>query len=129
MRMTYLTTGILVLALAAAVPAAADPKTPATTAQQAVKTDARLQGNWIVVKATGSFDEMNIGTIYSFKGTTMSTTKDDSGPSGTFSATDGRVVWKLNGMDMEMTYKYRFEGKNLLIEPEGGDQTLILKKQ
>lgn len=128
MRMTCLAAGILALTLAATLPAAASSKTPAT-AQPAGKTDARLQGNWIVVKATGSFDEMNIGTVYSFKGTTMSTTKDGSGPSGTFSSVDGRVVWKLSGMDMEMTYKYRFEGKNLLIEPEGGDQTLILKKQ
>jgi len=128
MRMTYLTTGILALTLAAAVPAAAAPKTPAT-AQQAVKTDARLQGNWIVVKATGAFDETNIGTVYGFKGTTMSTTKDDSGPSGTFSSLNGRIVWKLSGMDIEMTYKYRFEGKNLLIEPENSGQTLILKKQ
>lgn len=128
MHMTYLTTGILALTLAATLPAAAAPKTSAAT-QPSGKTDARLQGNWIVVKATGSFDEMNIGTVYSFKGTTMSTTKDGNGPSGTFSSVDGRVVWKLSGMDMEMTYKYRFEGKNLLIEPEGGDQTLILKKQ
>lgn len=128
MRITYLTTGILALALAAAVPAAAAPKTPAT-AQQAVKTDARLQGNWKVVKATGAFDETNIGTVYGFKGTAMSTTKDGSGPSGTFSSVDGRIVWKLSGMDMEMTYKYKFEGKNLLIEPENSGQTLILKKQ
>lgn len=128
MRMIYLATGILALTLAATLPAAAAPKTPAS-AQPAGKTDARLQGKWKVVKATGAFDETNIGTVYSFKGATMSTTKDGSGPSGTFSSVDGRIVWKLSGMDMEMTYKYRFEGAHLVIEPENSGQTLILKKQ
>ncbi len=128
MRMIYLATGILALTLAAALPAAAAPKTPASS-QPAGKADARLQGKWKVVKATGALDETNVGTVYSFKGASMSTTKDGSGPSGTFSSVDGRIIWKLNGMDMQMTYKYKFEGANLIIEPENSGQTLTLKKQ
>ncbi len=128
MRITDLATGILTLTLAAALPLTAAPKALAA-ANQAVKTDKNLQGNWKVIKATGSFDETNIGTVYSFNGARMSTTKDDYSTNGTFSSVDGRIVWKLSGMDMEMTYRYRFDGKNLLIEPEGGGQTLILKKQ
>jgi hypothetical protein len=94
--------------------------------QSGIPNPERLKGNWIIVAANGSLDELNLNTKYSFDGKSLTTSKEGMDVTGTYTADDSVIYWKLENMDF--TYKYNFEGKNLILAPIGGDQNFTLER-
>ncbi len=86
----------------------------------------RLQGTWEVVKAEGEMADLNVGANYIFEGTKMTTEKGFE-VSGELIATDSTIIWKLE--NMEMNYTYKFDGNTLVIEPLNSGQKLYLEKK
>ncbi|MEA1874636.1 MAG: hypothetical protein U9N51_09465 [Bacteroidota bacterium] len=97
-----------------------------TSCKQSIKTNPadQILGEWVVVSATGSFEEMNIGTKYTFSSTKMTTEKGIN-VSGEMQLTDSTIAWYPSGM--ELKYDYHFVNDVLIVQPVNSDQILKLK--
>lgn len=97
-----------------------------TSCKQNIKMNPsdQILGEWVVVSATGSFEELNVGTKYIFSPTKMTTEKGIS-VSGDLQLTDSTLTWFPSGM--ELNYGYHFVNNDLIIQPVDSDQILKLK--
>jgi len=97
----------------------------------AIVPQDKLDGNWKIIKATGDFASLNEGILYTFVGKSKLTTGSgilaSSGDITVISDTSFSVLFA--GMSIESNYNYRFDGANLIIEPQGSNQVLTLEKQ
>lgn len=90
-------------------------------------SDLTLDGEWEVVKAEGFMSESNVGTSYIFEQNNLTLSKDGFDNKAASSRTDSIFTWDNGSMVME--YRYKFEGNQLVVNPAGGDQKLILERK
>ncbi len=91
----------------------------------------RVDGKWKIVKATGEFASMNIGTTYTFEGTEKLSTKlgiiESKGK--IVNIDDSTFAVLFEGMQNNSNFSYHFEGENLILEPQNSGQIFTLEKQ
>jgi hypothetical protein len=85
-----------------------------------------LSGKWEVVKAEGMLAADNVGTVYFFEDGFLTLSKDDFDNKAKSVVTDSTFTWD-NG-SMISIYNYHFEGSKLIVNPDGSEQFLTLKK-
>jgi len=89
-----------------------------------------LDGTWKITTATGDFASLNEGTKYIFAGDSLTTKLGIIETKGSItSKTDSEMTVQFEGMSNPSTFKYRFEGANLILEPGVSGQVFTLEKQ
>jgi major membrane immunogen (membrane-anchored lipoprotein) len=86
-----------------------------------------LDGKWEIVEAEGFMAESNVGTEYIFEEGKLTFSKDGFDNKANSTKTDSTFTWD-NG-SMVMDYNYKFEGNQLIVNPAGSDQKLILERK
>jgi len=76
----------------------------------------KLEGAWIIKRAEGSMDSLNLGTVYEFKGNTLSFGKDGFTNPGKTEVTDSTFSFQANGNEYKFMYDYSFNGDTLVVE-------------
>ena len=90
---------------------------------------SRLEGSWEIKTAEGELGEMNIGTVYEFKGNKLSFGKNGFSNPGNTIITDSTFSFQAEGSDRIFLYNYYFEGNTLVIELQNSNgQKFYLKK-
>lgn len=114
-----------------------DKKTeePATTE---TKTEApadsgsptKLEGAWVIKRAGGAMDSLNIGTVYTFKGNKLSFGKEGYTNPGRTEVTDSTFSFQAEGNELKFMYNYKFNGDTLVVEMQNsGGQIFHMVKQ
>lgn len=105
---------------------APDEKVAATDAGTATK----LEGAWEIKRAEGSMAETNVGTVYEFKGNTLSFGKDGYTNPGSTTVTDSTFSFQARGNEFKFMYDYKFNGDTLVVEMQksGGQIFHMIKK-
>ncbi len=105
-----------------------DTKTENTTADNSPAT--KLDGAWEIKRAEGSMSEMNVGTVYEFKGTKLSFGKGDFKNPGKTEVTDSTFSFQADGNEFKFMYNYKFNGDTLVVEMQkSGGQIFHMTKQ
>lgn len=91
------------------------------------ETPMELNGDWMVTRAIGMMADENEGTHYIFSEGRLTLSKNGFDNPAKSSVTDTSFTWDNGSMTIE--YAYHFDGKRLIVEPKGSDQTLYLEKQ
>ena len=91
----------------------------------------KLNGEWVVEEATGSFAELNKGTVYTINGSDHFETKKSifTSKGKILSVTENKLIVQMDGMQNPSEFDYRFEGAGLIIEPLNSGQVLTLIKR
>ena len=76
----------------------------------------RLDGAWEIKRAEGGMADMNIGTIYEFKGNKLYFAKGSFTNPGTTDITDSTFSFQADGNEQKFMYNYRFNGDTLVVE-------------
>lgn len=76
----------------------------------------KLEGAWIIKRAAGIADSMNIGTVYTFSGNKLSFGKDGFVNPGATEVTDSTFSFQADGNEYKFMYNYHFEGDTLVVE-------------
>lgn len=93
----------------------------------------KLEGDWEIKRAispSGTLDSLNIGTVYSFKGSKLSFGKDGFVNPGATEVTDSTFSFQADGNELKFGYHYNFNGDTLVVEMDNsGGQTFYLVKK
>lgn len=90
----------------------------------------RLEGDWVIKRAEGDMASMNLGTVYSFKGSKLSFTKDAYTNPGSTVVTDSTFSFPADGNELKFMYDYHFNGDTLVVEMQNsGGQVLHLVRK
>ncbi len=90
----------------------------------------KLEGAWEIKRAEGSMGDLNVGTVYEFKGSKLSFGKDGyTNPGSTF-VTDSTFSFQADGNELKFMYNYKFNGDTLVVEMQnsGGQIFHMVKK-
>ena len=101
----------------------------ATKEKEETGTATRLDGNWVIKRAEGSMAEMNVGTVYSFKGSKLSFGKDGFQNPGTTEVTDSTFTFQADGNQYKFDYYYQFNGDTMVVRMKNGTQVFHLVKE
>lgn len=82
----------------------------------ATGSPTKLEGAWIIKRAAGIADSMNIGTVYTFSGNKLSFGKDGFVNPGATEVTDSTFSFQADGNEYKFMYNYHFEGDTLVVE-------------
>lgn len=85
-------------------------KKESVTAANPVSTPQSLEGIWEIKRAEGVMHEMNVGTIYEFKGDKLTLTKDSFITPGKTEITDSTFSFQAD-ISKKKTYMYRYHFK------------------
>ena len=106
----------------------ADIKTENTTTDKSPAT--KLDGAWEIKRAEGSMSEMNVGTVYEFKGNKLSFGKGDFKNPGKTEVTDSTFSFQADGNEFKFMYNYKFNGDTLVVEMQNsGGQIFHMTKK
>lgn len=90
----------------------------------------KLEGAWEIRRAAGSMDSLNIGTVYEFKGNTLSFGKGGYTNPGKTEVTDSTFSFQADGNELKFMYDYKFNGDTLVVEMQNsGGQIFHMVKQ
>ena len=91
----------------------------------------KLNGTWEIVKATGLYEKMNLGTLYIFEGTKRFSTKKGIivNEGDIQHITDSTYSVIFDGMTTEYFFSYTFQENNLIIEAGTESQVFTLEKK
>jgi hypothetical protein len=89
-----------------------------------------LEGAWEIKRAEGEMADMNVGTIYEFKGSKLSFGKGSFTNPGSTVVTDSTFSFQADGNELKFMYNYRFNGDTLVVEMQnsGGQIFHMVKK-
>lgn len=96
---------------------------------EANESTGKLDGNWVIKRAEGSMAEMNVGTVYSFKGSKLSFGKDGFQNPGTTEVTDSTFTFQADGNQYKFDYYYQFNGDTMVVRMKNGTQVFHLVKE
>jgi hypothetical protein len=83
-------------------------------------TATKLEGAWEIKRADGSMAEMNVGTVYEFKGNKLSFGKDGYKNPGKTEVTDSTFTFQADGNEFKFDYIYQFNGDTLVVRMKNG---------
>ena len=90
----------------------------------------KLEGAWEIKRADGSMAEMNVGTVYEFKGSTLTFGKEGFKNPGSTIITDSTFSFQANGNEYKFMYNYKFNGDTLVVEMQkSGGQIFHMVKE
>lgn len=102
------------------------------TSVSATNKDAtRLEGSWEIKRVDGIMEEMNVGTVYEFRGDTLTLSKDDLVTPGITEITDSTFSFEADvSKKKKYMYKYYFKDDTLVaaINISGGQIFYMIKK-
>lgn len=84
-------------------------------------------GKWEITEATGEYADMNIGTIYDFKDTTMTMTKGLMTSEATYKISGDTIIQTIGSISVKFLYK--IEGDKMTYQTVGTDQVFTMKKK
>ncbi len=102
--------------------------------EKAVTADSgpatKLDGAWEIKRAEGSMGDLNVGTVYEFKGSKLSFGKDGYTNPGSSIVTDSTFSFQATGNELKFMYNYKFNGDTLVVEMQnsGGQIFHMVKK-
>lgn len=106
-----------------------------TTQKEMLKTEisgpaTKLEGAWEIKRAEGDMAELNLGTVYDFKGNKLSFGKDGYTNPGTTEVTDSTFSFQADGNELKFMYNYHFNGDTLVVTMQkGSGQVFHMVKQ
>ena len=88
----------------------------------------RLNDEWVVVEATGSFAELNLGTSYSFELPDIINVKKSIflTKSKVVFADHERIKAQMEGMQNLSEFEFELHGEKLILKPLNSGQVLTL---
>ncbi len=93
------------------------------------KSGSKLEGTWVIKRATGSMAESSIGITYEFAGDKLTFGSASFKNPGTTEITENTFSFKADGNDLEFKYDYEISGDTLVVKMQGSDQTFYMVKQ
>lgn len=81
---------------------------------------SKLDGAWEIKRAEGDMAEMNVGTVYEFKGTKLTFGKGSFQNPGTTVVTDSTFSFQAEGNELKFMYNYHFNGDTLVVSMVNG---------
>lgn len=102
------------------------------TSESSETTEAKsskLDGTWVIKRATGSMADANIGVIYEFAGNKLTFGTSSFKNPGTTEITDNTFSFQADGNDLHFMYDYEMNGDTLIVKMQGSDQTFYLVKE
>jgi hypothetical protein len=90
----------------------------------------KLEGGWVVVRATGAAANTNTGTTYIFTGDKLTLAKDGFSNPGKTEISENTFSFQADGNTYKFMYDYSFNGDTLVVSMQNSNgQTLYLLKQ
>ncbi len=80
----------------------------------------RLDGAWEIKRAEGDMAELNVGTVYEFKGNRLSFGKEGFLNPGSTEITDNTFSFQADGNELKFMYDYHFNGDTLVVTMQNG---------
>jgi major membrane immunogen (membrane-anchored lipoprotein) len=102
-----------------------DPETKTETTTVDSGPAGKLEGAWIIKRAEGNMRSMNEGTVYEFKGSKLTFSKDGFKNPGTTEVTDSTFSFQADGNKYKFMYDYRFNGDTLVVSMQNSDGQLL----
>ena len=84
-------------------------------------------GKWEIVEATGPYADMNVGTIYDFKDTTLTMTKGIVVSEANYKVNGDTIIQTIGSISMNFLFK--IEGDKMTYQTIGTDQIFKMKKK
>ena len=103
-------------------------KTTTTTTTE-TGTPSKLEGSWVVKREDGDAASEQVGTVYEFKGSKLTTGKDGFNIPGTTEVTDKTFSFLADGGKDKVMYNYNFDGDTLVVSMQDGPQVFHLLKK
>ncbi|MBL0130660.1 MAG: hypothetical protein IPP43_05700 [Chitinophagaceae bacterium] len=97
-----------------------DPEVKNETSGNENGTATKLEGSWEIKRAEGSMSEMNVGTIYEFKGNSLSFGRGDYKNPGRTEVSDSTFSFQAEGNEFKFMYNYTFNGDTLVVNMVNG---------
>lgn len=94
-----------------------------------IGTPGKLDGAWEIKRAEGSMADMNIGTVYEFRGNKLSFGQGSFTNPGSTEITDTTFSFQAEGNEYKFMYDYHFNGDTLVVKMQKSDQTFHLVKK
>jgi hypothetical protein len=105
-----------------------DSSAKTTTTTETAAT-SKLEGSWVVKREDGDAASEQVGTVYEFKGSKLTTGKDGFNIPGTTEVTDKTFSFLADGGKDKVMYNYNFDGDTLVISMQDGPQVFHLLKK
>lgn len=109
-----------------------ESKTTETKTETATESGSptKLEGNWVIRRAQGAMDSLNLGTVYAFKGNKLSFGKEGYTNPGRTEVTDSTFSFQAEGNELKFMYNYKFNGDTLVVEMQNsGGQVFHMVKE
>ena len=84
-------------------------------------------GKWEIVEATGPYADMNIGTVYDFKDTTLTMSKGLVVTEANYKISGDTIIQTIGNISMKFLYK--IDGDKMTYQTLGTDQIFTMKKK
>lgn len=81
----------------------------------------KLDGSWEIMRAEGQMADLNVGTVYEFKGDKLSFGKGGFKNPGSTVITDSTFSFQADGNELKFMYNYHFNGDTLVVEVQGSN--------
>ena len=98
-----------------------DKKDPETKMESTNNGPAgKLEGAWEIKRAEGDMAEMNMGTVYEFKGSKLSFGKGEYKNPGSTEVTDSTFSFQAEGNELKFMYNYKMNGDTMVVTMVNG---------